>query len=509
MRKDNSYRTADHVQVKPAEYALSGALLACLCIGVLTSCKLPLPDPFKPEARLDLGWPGRTENTTPDRPPIHVDIPVIAGAKYVNNDELCQVCHKTYHESFASNVHRNNGCESCHGPASKHLESRGSEPGSVLSFTKLKKAERSEICAQCHAQDACTPGQTWRTSEHAHHGVACTDCHSKGHYNIPEGTPTTVPDYAALEKPDWISLVANISKAGGEDILKKRGPEEQLPSLRGTSNNLGAVMPVVCYACHGDKYDLERVAHPHQINGPHAMQCNTCHDPHGSVREHARKNLCLECHNNSSPNLTWHTSLHDKVGVRCTDCHNPHPEASVRKVVDINHTAVQRPQRLPMSVDEPNVCYRCHQTQFAQAQLPSHHPVREGKMSCSDCHDPHGQNEGNLKAETVNMLCYKCHADKQGPFVHQHAPVEENCSICHNPHGTTANNLLHQPTTFLCLRCHTGHRSPPSDHFGIGTSDIDNLAYQRPVLFTDCTQCHQQVHGSDQPSQLIEGAFFR
>ena len=78
-------------------------------------------------------------------------------------------------------------------------------------------------------------------------------------------------------------------------------------------------------------------------------------------------------------------------------------------------------------------------------------------MVCSDCHDPHGQDLDNLKEETVNLLCYKCHAEKQGPFAFEHPPVTERCTICHEPHGTVANNLLRQPATFLCLRCHAGH----------------------------------------------------
>jgi DmsE family decaheme c-type cytochrome len=97
-----------------------------------------------------------------------------------------------------------------------------------------------------------------------------------------------------------------------------------------------------------------------------------------------------------------------------------------------------------------------------EMSLPSHHPIREGKMSCSDCHDPHGQREGNLNAESLNLTCYKCHADKQGPFAYEHPPVTENCNICHEPHGTVTNNLLKQPATFLCLRCHTGHRAGPA-----------------------------------------------
>ena len=156
--------------------------------------------------------------------------------------------------------------------------------------------------------------------------------------------------------------------------------------------------------------------------------------------------------------MAWHSSTHDLQGVACTDCHNPHPRLGVARFVEntgvsLNHTNVARLQRLPMSVQEPDSCYKCHPKIFGLNALPSHHPIKEGKMVCSDCHDPHGQLEGNLKAEHVNLLCWKCHAEKQGPFAYEHPPVTEDCGICHKPHGTVANNLLKQPPTFLCLRC--------------------------------------------------------
>ena len=133
-----------------------------------------------------------------------------------------------------------------------------------------------------------------------------------------------------------------------------------------------------------------------------------------------------------------------------------------KQIINISHYGVEQPKRLAMSVQQPEACYKCHQKVFAQNHLPSHHPIMEGKMVCSDCHDPHGQLEKNLKAETINQLCYKCHAEKTGPFAYPHPPVNENCDICHEPHGTVANNLLRQPVTFLCLRCHAGHRD--QDH---------------------------------------------
>ncbi len=70
--------------------------------------------------------------------------------------------------------------------------------------------------------------------------------------------------------------------------------------------------------------------------------------------------------------------------------------------------------------------------------------VREGKMTCTSCHNNHGSENNNLNKETLNDLCVECHAEYQGPFVYEHAPVVEDCSVCHDPHGTIANNLLLQ-----------------------------------------------------------------
>ena len=199
--------------------------------------------------------------------------------------------------------------------------------------------------------------------------------------------------------------------------------------------------------------------------------------------------------------MAWHSSIHERYGVFCTDCHNPHPESHVQKFIAIDHYGVKEPKCLPMSVQEPEMCYKCHPKIFGLTNLPSHHPILEGKMVCSDCHDPHGQLERNLKAETINLLCYKCHAEKQGPFAYPHPPVDENCAICHEPHGTVAANLLRQPPVFLCLRCHVGHRTTAaSGHPTVNAAGIDTLPGIRQALYTNCAQCHTQIHGTDVPA---------
>ena len=120
----------------------------------------------------------------------------------------------------------------------------------------------------------------------------------------------------------------------------------------------------------------------------------------------------------------------------------------------------------------------------------------------ADCHDPH---EGNAVPGTGAALadmtetCTKCHTAQKGPFVFEHGAMREGCTVCHNPHGTVANNLLHQPTTFLCLRCHSGHRTMPGHPGGPPFNDAGVNPVMQRGFYSDCTQCHSQVHGSDLP----------
>jgi DmsE family decaheme c-type cytochrome len=377
----------------------------------------------------------------------------------------------------------------------------------------MTPAESSETCLQCHDQNNCQPGQAWRVGAHANAGVSCTDCHT-GHYNVPPGTKPT--DLSKADRyDDNVQLVR--LPALREEELPSAAPanttdpiKTALASADTDSRKMGAITPQVCYRCHANMAPQQHIGHPHQICGATHMDCTTCHDPHGKLRPETRTDLCLKCHDMSVPTMAWHSSTHFRYGVACTDCHNPHPNTHVQPVVGIQHTNIDRHPRMPMSVDDPNVCYKCHQDIYAKNAMPSHHPIKEGKMVCADCHDGHGQTEDNLREPTVNMVCYRCHAEKQGPFAYEHPPVTEDCGICHDPHGTVANNLLHQPATFLCLRCHSGHRTSPlgPNHAGL-LGDVGTSPALQAAFYTDCTQCHHEIHGSDLPSPHVPHAFLR
>jgi DmsE family decaheme c-type cytochrome len=473
-------------------------VFAGLCLFSIVSCSGPRSF-FANLSEFSRGTPAnggfRWEET--HYAPVSSPMPTIPDAEFVKDDELCMTCHGGIYKSHRTNIHHAQSCEECHGPASRHLRSRGKEPDTIFSFKKMQPLQAAELCLKCHEKDACTAGAKWRTSAHAQHGVTCTECH-KAHYNLPPGTPATQLAETDLPEP-------HIRLAVVEDAKKK--DEVDVQALRAASQFLGAANPQTCYRCHQEKADLERVAHPHQINGVNGFTCQTCHNPHDQIRHETRSSVCLSCHTGHSPLLAWQSSIHATQDVACTDCHNPHPRSNVPDIVDIAHTRIDRPKRLPMSVDEPRVCYRCHQKIEAVFSLPYHHPLPEGKMTCSGCHDAHGQAQGNLKEESLNLVCYKCHAEKQGPFVFEHPPVTENCAICHNPHGSVDKGMVQQPTPFLCLRCHTGHHGDNSSLIN-PTIPERNRAFQRG-LYTNCAQCHAQIHGSNRISNSGLGHFTR
>ncbi len=126
-------------------------------------------------------------------------------------------------------------------------------------------------------------------------------------------------------------------------------------------------------------------------------------------------------------------------------------------------------------------------------------PVSEGVMSCSSCHNPHGSTNVRLlkTGDSVSELCTKCHADKRGPFLWEHAPVRQGCTTCHDPHGSQNDSMLVAKLPLLCQRCHISTRHPSTlyDATQLTKAQLENRG---------CVNCHIQIHGSAHPT----GQFF-
>jgi DmsE family decaheme c-type cytochrome len=207
----------------------------------------------------------------------------------------------------------------------------------------------------------------------------------------------------------------------------------------------------------------------------------------GGTPPEAQNEACLTCHKGGK-RMHWEMSLHASRDTTCTSCHQVHT----------GHDKVRDKQQ------QAQVCFSCHKEKRAEINRPSRHPIPEGKVTCSDCHNPHGSaGPKNLVRDNVNDTCYSCHMEKRGPFVRTHQPVQEDCSICHNPHGTTTPNLLKSRPPFLCQQCHE-----PTSHRG-NIASLTGTSTGANTVARGCLNCHTQIHGTNNPANISNERTFR
>jgi len=266
-------------------------------------------------------------------------------------------------------------------------------------------------------------------------------------------------------------------------------------------------MPVagasLCQSCHG-------ASEGHLKQGPGTkpdVVFGAKSKRRSSVEE--QNTACLTCHQKDTRRLHWQDSKHQSRDVGCTNCHEVHTPN----------------QRVLNKATQPEVCFNCHKTIRAQTHRISTHPIAAGKVTCSDCHNPHGSTGPTLLVKnTVNETCYQCHAEKRGPFLWEHPPVVDNCLNCHTPHGSTTQPLLNARGPWLCQQCHGDGAPHPGDVYsgsylpgGAVSNANKNPNAQSSVInpvtgarvtannpsarmpFRGCANCHSQIHGSNNP----------
>jgi len=176
----------------------------------------------------------------------------IPDAHYAGN-AACKDCHAEIVREFPASPHGRfdneksamagqTGCESCHGPGSKHIESGGS------------------------AKFIINPG---------HDPAACFQCHLDVHaeFTLPQHHPVIEGHMNCVQCHD----------PHGGDLFKPAGG---LAMARADES---------CAQCHQDQ--TRPFVFPHD-----AMRegCVTCHSPHGSINQKllvaSDPNLCLRCH---------------------------------------------------------------------------------------------------------------------------------------------------------------------------------------------------------------------
>ena len=266
----------------------------------------------------------------------------------------------------------------------------------------------------------------------------------------------------------------------------------------------------VCGTCHFEKlvsYQNQPHSQSRDPRTPAArFGCESCHGPAsahvaggggkgvGKLMAFAktastaeRNAVCMQCHTRGAAAL-WHGSTHDVRKLACMDCHAVHGGN----------------QKLLAQPTQQQLCTSCHQQVRGAIAKTSHHPIREGKMECTSCHNPHGTQAPRLiSANSINDKCYQCHAETRGPFLWEHPPVRESCLNCHDPHGSSHEPMLVVKKPLLCQRCHS-NGNHPSVLYALAPEQVPSgkppaqLAAQ--LQYRSCSNCHVTTHGSNHPS---------
>jgi DmsE family decaheme c-type cytochrome len=225
-----------------------------------------------------------------------------------------------------------------------------------------------------------------------------------------------------------------------------------------------------CESCHGPMSK--------HLDAPKRkkLEATISFDPEGGLTVKQKASICTQCHEGGKQ-LYWQSGPHEASNVSCDSCHYVMERRSDKS--------------LKLAEDAKTICISCHLEKKGQMLKSAHMPVKEGKMDCTSCHNPHGSSGPHLlKTATVNETCYTCHAEKRGPFLWEHAPVREDCSTCHDSHGSNNPGMLKTKGSFLCMSCH---------QFG-GHPNVPRYNRVSSTIGQGCINCHNRIHGSNHPS---------
>jgi len=305
----------------------------------------------------------------------------------------------------------------------------------------------------------------------------------------PQSTPQATTTQATPQPPDEPPVCVKCHKEAWEGFAQTKHAVRVDPRTPfGTGRD--------CQACHGDA--TEHLKNPVKNSMPQRFLPTTL--------AAEKSGVCLSCHAGNRHLTFWDSGRHAVNGVSCNNCHNLHappPPAAASALKQRDPTV--SPYVNTIRQLEYKTCTVCHMQIRSAILKPSHHPIMEGKVRCTDCHNPHGAlSERMVNNESINDLCKTCHADKRGPYMFEHPPVEQNCLTCHNSHGSAHNKLLNEKVPNLCQDCHDWSRHPGT--FYSGNQGWPPGASNTRLIARSCLNCHNNIHGSNAPAN--RGQFF-
>jgi predicted CXXCH cytochrome family protein len=233
---------------------------------------------------------------------------------------LCDGCHSVNYDVKTKSVTEwNVGCEKCHGPGSEHVARPSAT--NIVNPAKLDFVRANDTCIQCHSQ-----GEPLRNPIEGRY------------YDWPVGFQqgAQLKDFWQLEE-------------------HKLGETTFTHFADGT----------------GHKNRMQGNDFVQSVMYRRGVTCSSCHDSHGTANEalliKPSRDLCLTCHNTTSPNGPHAASLEDhthhargSAGSDCIACHMPKIAQTIANVNVRSHTFAFITPKMTDDFKIPNPCTSCH-----------------------------------------------------------------------------------------------------------------------------------------------------
>ncbi|MFQ5666215.1 MAG: cytochrome c3 family protein [Candidatus Binatia bacterium] len=383
------------------------------------------------------------------------------------------------------------------------MMSKGFLSGAVLwvLMMPIMPAARAQLATSPHNLSATGPG-TVKAPEVAD---LCIFCHTPSHH-APVGRalwnrdlpPTVYNLYksstleATLKQPTGASRLClschdGTMAVGNLRVPPSGGAQPSLGRLTGSASlgtDLSDDHPVsfvygTALALRDTQLaDPAAISHTLPLDSTQQLQCTTCHDPHDNqYRKFLRIDdraaaLCTTCHTmrnwigsshatspatwrGTGPN-PWPNSPYTTVSENgCGSCHRPH--------------AAPRPPRLLSNMQEPDVCFVCHNGAVATQNLEpeflklSTHPVAVSNWihdpredpnamprhsTCTDCHNPHQSLAAAASPPIApGPLRGVRGINISGGSMHEAIYEYEICLKCHGLRDQTSTDIVRQDNT--------------------------------------------------------------
>jgi predicted CXXCH cytochrome family protein len=255
-----------------------------------------------------------------------------------NWNHMCSQCHSTnLRKGFdlASNSFDtkwseiNVSCESCHGPASRHVDLAKSTQGfaNIENFGLTNKLDGGKGVAWIFAPEAKIAHRS-STPQNTTEIETCAGCHSRRSELI-EG------------------------KVSGKHLM-----DSHLPSLLNS--------PYFYPDGQIKEEDFEYASFLQSKMFHNGVTCSDCHEPHSQKLRAPGNETCFGCHKASEyASKRHHHHLESSPAAECVSCHMPTTNFMVVHARHDHSLRIPRPD-LSIKIKTPNACNQCHVTKSAK-----------------------------------------------------------------------------------------------------------------------------------------------